>query len=133
MIFPMPANVHTIAVLLFIVFGLVLFTRENIRLESSSFIVLIGLAVGFELFPFTVDGRVLEAGEFFHGFGHEALIAVCGLMVAGQGFIRTGGLEPVGHVLARLWKISPNLSILLTLLVGGFISAFINNIPVVVI
>ena len=130
---PSPPNVHALAVLLLTVFALILFTREKIPLESSSFLVLICLAVGFELFPFQVDGSVLHAVDFFQGFGHEALVAVCALMVAGQGIVRTGALEPVGRALARLWKISPNISLLLTLLVGALISAFINNVPVVVL
>ena len=133
MSFPSPPNVHALAVLLLTVFALILFTREKIPLESSSFLVLICLAVGFELFPFQVDGSVLHAVDFFQGFGHEALVAVCALMVAGQGIVRTGALEPVGRALARLWKISPNISLLLTLLVGALISAFINNVPVVVL
>ncbi|MDY6990875.1 MAG: SLC13 family permease [Thermodesulfobacteriota bacterium] len=128
-----PLNAHALAVLCLTVLALILFTREKIPLESSSFLVLIGLAVGFELFPFQVDGGVLRAVDFFHGFGHEALVAVCALMIAGQGVVRTGALEPVGRALARLWKISPNISLLLTLLVGAFISAFINNVPVVVL
>ena len=130
---PSPPNVHALAVLLLTVFALILFTREKIPLESSSFLVLICLAVGFELLPFQVDGSVLHAVDFFHGFGHEALVAVCALMIAGQGIVRTGALEPVGRALARLWKVSPNISLLLTLLVGAFISAFINNVPVVVL
>ena len=130
---PPPPNAHALAVLFLTVLALILFTREKIPLESSSFLVLIGLAVGFELFPFQVDGSALRAVDFFHGFGHEALVAVCALMIAGQGVVRTGALEPVGRALARLWKISPNMALLLTLLVGAFISAFINNVPVVVL
>ena len=129
----LPPNVHASAVLLLTLLALFLFTRETIPLESSSFLVLIVLAVGFEIFPFQVDGRVLHAVDFFQGFGHEALVAVCALMIAGQGIVRTGALEPVGRVLARFWKISPSLSLLLTLLVGACISAFINNVPVVVL
>ena len=128
-----PPNAHALAVLILAVVALVLFTREKIPLESSSFLVLIGLAVGFELFPFQVDGGVLHAVDFFRGFGHEALVAVCALMIAGQGIVRTGALEPVGRMLARLWKVSPGISLLLTLVVGAFISAFINNVPVVVL
>jgi len=128
-----PPNVHALAVLCLTVLALFLFSREKIPLETSSFLILIGLAVGFEIFPFQVDGSVLQAVDFFHGFGHEALVAVCALMIAGQGVVRTGALEPVGRALARLWKISPNISLLLTLLVGAFISAFINNVPVVVL
>lgn len=130
---PLPPNHHATAVLLLAVLALLLFTRKNLPLESSSFIILISLAIGFELFPFQVDGTVLHAVDFFHGFGHEALVAVCALMIAGQGIVRTGALEPVGRGLARLWKISPSVSLLLTLLVAAFISAFINNVPVVVL
>ena len=133
MTLPPPPNVHAVAVLILAVVALILFTREKIPLESSSFLVLIGLVVGFELFPFQVDGSVLHAVDFFQGFGHEALVAVCALMIAGQGIVRTGALEPVGRVMARLWKVSPSLSLLLTLVVGAFISAFINNVPVVVL
>jgi len=129
----MPPNMHALAVLLLTLLALFFFTREKIPLESSSFLVLIVLAAGFELFPFEADGGVLHAVEFFQGFGHEALVAVCALMIAGQGIVRTGALEPVGRALARFWKISPGLSLLLTLLVGASISAFINNVPVVVL
>jgi len=121
------------AVLVLAVFAMLLFTRKNLPLETASFIILISLAVGFELFPFQVDGQILHSDFFFHGFGHKALVAVCSLMIAGQGVVRTGALEPVGRGLARLWKISPGVSLLLTLLIAAFISAFINNVPVVVL
>ena len=96
--------------------------------------VLILLAVGFEVVPF-VDGsgKHLEAIEFFFGFGHEALIAVCALMIAGQGLVRTGALEPVGRMLGKLWRISPTFSLLITLVVSGILSAFMNNTPIVVL
>lgn len=131
--FPPTPNAHALAVLFLTAFALFLFTREKIPLETSSFMILISLTVGFELFPFQANGSIIRAVDFFHGFGHEALVAVCALMIAGQGIVRTGALEPVGRALARLWKISPQISLLLTLLVGGFMSAFINNVPVVVL
>ena len=97
---PIP-NAHALAVLLLTILALILFTREKIPLESSSLLVLTGLAVGFELFPFQTAGRVLHAVDFFQGFGHEALVAVCALMIAGQGIVRTGALEPIGRALIR--------------------------------
>ena len=130
---PIPPNPHAMAVLVLAVFAMLLFTRKNLPLQTASFIILISLAVGFELFPFQVDGQILHPDFFFHGFGHEALVAVCSLMISGQGVVRTGALEPVGRGLARLWKISPGVSLLLTLLIAAFISAFINNVPVVVL
>lgn len=126
-------NPHAIAVLVLTVVALFLFTRERIPLETTSLVVLVALTVGFELFPFQVDGQQLHTIGFFSGFGHEALVAVSGLMVAGHGLVRTGALEPVGRMLARLWKTSPQFSLLLTLLLGALLSAFVNNTPVVVL
>ncbi len=126
-------NAHVAAVLALTAFSLVLFSREKIPLESSCLFVLVSLAAGFEIWPLVVDGRPLHAVDFFSGFGHEALIAVCALMIAGQGLVRTGALEPVGHTLGRLWVRRPGLSLLLTLLVAAATSAFINNVPIVVL
>ena len=55
---PPAPNAHALAVLALTVLALVLFTRERIPLESSSFFVLISLAVGFEIFPFQQGGIV---------------------------------------------------------------------------
>jgi len=54
-------------------------------------------------------------------------------MIAGQGLVRTGALEPVGRTLARLWGFSPGLSLLVTLLIAATLSAFVNNTPIVVL
>lgn len=86
------------------------------------------------LLPYThPDGHVTEVKQFFSGFSNEALIAVCALMVAGQDMFRTGAMEPIGRFLARTWKRHPALSLLLTLVVGAFLSTFVNNTPIVVL
>ena len=133
MIFPALPNPHALGVLLLVVVALFLFTRESVSLETSSLAVLVLVVTGFELFPYDKGGVQLHAVDFFRGFGHEALIAVCALMIAGKGLVRTGALEPVGRTLAGLWAISPLFSLLLTLVVGAALSAFVNNVPVVVL
>ncbi|MBL4721123.1 MAG: SLC13 family permease, partial [Alphaproteobacteria bacterium] len=130
MVFPPLPDYHALAVLVLIVVALYLFTRETIALETSSLAVLVLLVTGFEIFPYVKDGEALHAVDFFHGFGHEALIAVCALMIAGQGLVRTGALEPVGRSLANIWAVSPHFSLLLILVVGGALSAFVNNVPI---
>lgn len=133
MLLPPPPNTHAIAVLLLTGVALVLFSREKLPLQSSSLLILVALTVGFELFPFETGGKTLHAVDFFLGFGNEALVAVCALMIAGQGLLRTGALDPLGRMLARFWKVSPMGAMLLTLILGAFVSAFINNVPVVVL
>ena len=126
-------DTHTIAVLVLTVFALILFTRDRIPLQTSAFIVLCLLALGFSIFEYKVDDVAVNPVDFFHGFGHEALIAVCALMVVGTGLVKTGALEPVGNMLSRMWQYSPSLSLLTTLLIAAGLSAFINNTPIVVL
>ncbi len=131
--FPDLPNNHALFVLLLTVFALYLFRRDDIPLETSCVIVLLLLTIGFSFAPFhNFNGR-LEPMQFFSGFGHEALVAVCSLMICGQGLVRTGALEPIGRFLGQIWKTSPLFSLLLTLLIAGFLSAFVNNTPIVVL
>ena len=126
-------NTHAIAVMALIIVALILFTRDHIPLQTTSLLVLVALTVGFTVFPFESDGQVLQASDFFLGFGHKALVAVCGLMIVGEGLIRTGALEPVGRFLAKLWRRGPAISLLFTILITAVLSAFINNTPIVVL
>lgn len=131
--FPNLPNTHALAVLILTMIALYLFTRDRIPLESSSLFILVALTVGFELFPYSTPITTLHATSFFSGFGHEALVAVCALMIAGQGLVRTGALEPVGRLLSRMWTVLPRLSLLLTLVTGAVLSAFVNNVPIVIL
>lgn len=130
----MTLDPHAIWAMTLTVTALILFTRERIPLETSSLVVLVVLALSFTIYPYeNSQGETLRPIDFFAGFAHEALIAVCGLMIAGYGIVRTGALDPVGRGLARLWAVSPTLSVLITLVVSALLSAFVNNTPIVVL
>ncbi len=122
-------NMHALASMLTTMVALALFSRDRARLEVTSLGLIGILALGFSFFPF----GDFQASELFSGFGHEALIAVCALMVLGQGLISTGALEPVGRLLSRFWGKLPFISFAITLVVAGALSAFINNTPIVVL
>ncbi len=125
---------HAIGVLVLTLIALFLFTRERIPLQTSSLFVFCVLLVAFYLFPYRLaDGSILQVKEFFLGFGNEALIAVSALMIVGQALVRTGAMEPIGRFLAKIWRVKPSLSFLLTLVTGAVLSAFINNTPIVVL
>ena len=127
------AGFHAYFVMTLIVLALVLFANEKIRIASSSLFILVLLTLIFEWFPFIGDSGRLNSFEFLTGFGHRALIAVCALMIAGQGLVRTGALEPIGRALAYYWSSSPALVFLLTLITGAVLSAFVNNTPIVIL
>lgn len=94
---------------------------------------MVALSVGFTVFPYNYENKEIHAIDFFLGFGHEALIAVCALMIAGQGLVRTGALEPIGRFLSKSWENYPKLSFLFTLIIGATLSAFVNNVPIVIL
>ena len=127
-------DVHGIAVLILTVVALFLFTRDRIPLESSALAILIVLVTGFELFPYEKDGvTLLEASDFFAGFGNEALVAICALMMVGKALETTGALQPLVAVVGRAWSTRPVLALLITLCAGAVLSAFMNNTPIVVL
>jgi len=131
---PITPDAHGIAVLLLTAVALFLFTRDQIPLESSSLAILILLTVGFQLFPYEKGGEVaLGPVDFFAGFGNEALIAICALMMVGKALETTGALQPLATVVGRAWSTRPVLALITTLVAGGILSAFMNNTPIVVL
>jgi di/tricarboxylate transporter len=126
-----PPSPHAIVAIILAFVAIFLFTREKLKLESSSFLVLLFVLVWFELFAIDYQGERLRAGDVVAGFGNEALITISALMILAKGLETTGALQPIGHVLARLWKVRPKLAFLATLLTVAGLSMFLNNTPVV--
>ncbi len=131
---PITPDAHGLAVLLLTIFALFLFTRDRIPLESSSLTILILLIAGFELIPYERDGeRLLRAADFLAGFGNEALVAICALMMVGKALETTGALQPLATIVGRAWQTRPLAALLTTLVAGAVLSAFMNNTPIVVL
>jgi len=130
---PITPDSHGIAVLLLTVVALILFTRDRIPLESSSLGILIILVAGFQFFPYSSDGVSVGPAEFFAGFGNEALVTICALMIVGKALETTGALQPLATFVGRAWSTRPVLALLVTLVAGAVLSAFMNNTPIVVL
>ena len=124
---------HGIAVLMLTGIALILFTRDKIPLETTSFIVLLLLIGGFQFFPYTVSGETFGRLDFFAGFGNEALITICTLMIIGQAIERTGALQPLASLISKAWMSWPVLALLLTMITASVLSAFMNNTPIIVL
>ncbi len=129
----MPLEAHAVAVLALLVAAFVLFASEKLPVETTSLLVLVALAAGFELFPYERGGSRLQATDFFQGFGHEALVAICGLMILGRGLAVTGALEPASRVVARMLSARPNLAMLPVLVLCAAASGVLNDTPIVVL
>lgn len=129
---PSSPDPHGIFVLLLTALALILFTRDRLPLESSALAVLILLVLSFQVFPYSGAAQPLTPNRFFSGFGHEALIAITGLMIVGKGLEVTGALQPVVTYLVQAWLARPKAALLATLVIGAVLSAFMNNTPIVV-
>jgi len=130
---PVTPDIHGVAVLLLTAVALFLFTRDRLPLETSSLAILIVLVAGFQLYPYEVGGEPLGPAQFFAGFGNEALVAICALMMVGKALETTGALQPLAAFVGHAWSTRPLLALLVTLFAGAVLSAFMNNTPIVVL
>jgi di/tricarboxylate transporter len=124
---------HGLAVIAIAIVAFFLLARGRLSVEVSSLLILGSLALLFQLFPWSTDAGPVHATDFFYGFGHEALIAICCLMIHGHALVLTGALEPVARALGRLWVWQSQIALLAVLVVGMALSGFVNDTPVVVI
>lgn len=124
---------HAVLLLIVTAATFYLYTRPWIRLELVSLLLLVTLLLIFYAFPYDAPDGTLTEVEIFQAFGHPALVAICSLMILGRGLTATGAMEPVVRFLGRVWQVNRWLGLLLTLVVAGVASAFINDTPVLVL
>lgn len=127
----MPLSPHAIAVLALTICALILFSRERIPLEYSCTAVLVTIVVAFEIFPLQ-EPVPLRGANFLEGFGNDALITICLLLILAKGVEVSGGLQPIGRLLMRFWLFNRIIALFATLVIAAFVSAFANNTPIVV-
>ena len=129
-----PLSLHAIAVMVFTIIGLYLFSRDWIPIETTGLFILVVMISMFYFFPYDVNGVSIDpAYFFFSSFGHEALVTICALLAIGKSIEISGSLQPLVVFLSKSWIKHPKISFLGVLLFGAFTSAFINNTPIVVI
>ncbi len=124
---PLP-DWHAISVILLTGVALYLFTKDRIPLETTGLTVVLLLVVGFFLFPY----KNIRPADFFLSFGNEALVTITALLIVGRALETTGALQPLASIMARFWMEAPKTALLVTLVLGATLSAFLNNTPIVV-
>jgi di/tricarboxylate transporter len=129
---PLPSP-HAAAALGITVVAFAAFATPRLRLELVCLLLIAVLALFFHLFPLDGASGLTGMEIAFGGFGHEALVAICCLMILARGLMVTGALDPAARLLSRLWRFSNALGMLFALLVCMFISMFINDTPVLVL
>lgn len=120
-----------------IVGAFVLYVLETATMEKVSVGLICILLIFFTFFP-VVDMagiNLVAPGKILHGLSNPALITVLALLVVGQGMVRTGVLDHGARVILAIAKgrLGAVMALMFSLIIVMVISAFLNNIPVVVI
>ena len=119
-----------------LIIGAVLsYARDDVPMEFTAMGVVLALLVYFHIFPILDETgqNLLSAQDLLAGFANPALISVLALLVVGQGVSKSGILDFISqrvldYSMGKLW-----VAMLISLATVLIISAFLNNIPVVII
>ncbi|MFN6946954.1 MAG: SLC13 family permease [Cytophagaceae bacterium] len=112
-----------IVVLVVLVGAIVLFATEILSVDIVAMIIMSALILS----------GVITPEEGVSGFSNTATITVAVMFVLSSALFKTGAVNKLGVYLASIFKINFLLGILTMMIAVGFISAFINNTPVVAI
>lgn len=121
---------------LFLIIGaIVAYASERLPMELTSLILIAAALSFFHFFPLLDEYGIdrLPKEKLLMGFSNPALISVMALLVLGQAIIQTGALNEVASFILRISRNSAFFAISISLIVVMFVSAFLNNTPVVVI
>lgn len=110
-----------------------LFTRDRVPITTTAFGLLVVLVLTFSLFPYKGPAGAYGPKDVFATFGNEALVAICSLMILGQGLTITGALEPVARFITSLWSLSSYAAMLFVLALCAAVSGLLNDTPIVVL
>ena len=114
---------HIPAVYIILFLTVVLFVMDRIRHDIVGLLILSVLGLL----------GILQPKELLAGFGNQALITIAAMFVLSAGLMRSGMVNTLGGKLTEWSKGSPTRFLVLSLTAVCFMSAFINNTPVVVV
>ena len=109
-----------------------LFASELAAMELVALGVIVALVLLFQFVPLAETQGSLAPETLLSGFANPALITILALLVIGQGLHQSGALDGLITRLAWAGRRRAGQMLILTLLVAGLVSAFMNNTPIVV-
>ena len=116
-------TVAAIITLIIIVLAIILFATEWISIDLVSIIVMLLLILS----------GVISPEQGVSGFSNKATITVAFMFIISAAILKTGALQVFTHKISSLFKKNYKLGLFVFLLFIAFISAFINNTPVVAV
>lgn len=116
-------GIDAIITLLIIVAAIVLFATEIITIDLVALLIMVSLI----LFGIITPEQGVE------GFSNKATITVAFMFVLSAALLKTGALQFLAYRLSKTFRNNFNLGMIFMMLLIAFISAFINNTPVVAV
>lgn len=89
--------------------------------------------IGLIIISLLIITGILSPADAVKGFSNSATVTIAAMFVLSAALLKTGQLKSAGNHLSRLLIKNKTKGILLLMLFTGFISAFINNTPVVAV
>ncbi len=103
-----------------LIVSLILFISEVIRMDLVALLLLGALAIG----------GIVTADQAFAGFSNTAVITVWAMFILSEGLTRTGIADVIGRQVMKLGGHREMPMILVIMITGAVLSAFMNNIGV---
>lgn len=113
-----------------IALAVIAFAIEKWSIELVSLATIVVFVVLFSIIPDSVVA--VSPGELVQGFANPALVTVLCLLMVGQALFNTDALDAPTRYLARFGGSGVSQTLIVILGSAAFISAFLNNTPVVV-
>lgn len=112
-----------IITLIIILIAIILFASEVISIDLVAILILVALVLT----------GVITPEEGVAGFSNKATLTVAFMFILSAALLKTGALQFVAQGLAKTFKKNFTLGMTFMMLLIAFISAFVNNTPVVAV
>lgn len=116
-------NPEIIVVFIILIGAIILFSLEKMPVDLTAIVVMAAL----------LTTGIINPAEAISGFSNPATITVGAMFIISASLTKTGALVFVGKICSRLFKYGFWVALFFTMIFVAFISAFINNTPVVAV
>lgn len=103
--------------------AIILFATEVISIDLVALCIMITLIIT----------GVISPEEGVAGFSNKATITVAFMFVLSAALLKTGALQHMAHRLSHTFRYNFNMGMIMMMVLIAFISAFVNNTPVVAV
>lgn len=106
-----------------LILAVVLFVTEKLSVDLVALLVMALLMLS----------GIISAGEGLAGFSNTATVTVASMFILSAGLFKTGAVNFLGDFVGRIFQQNFYVAMVAVMVLVGFLSAFINNTPVIAI